>query len=183
MVLVLFCNDSRVYFLFHIARRVEGERDILIDPPNIITNPVKKGASIDKVLFSAPSYNAVGEPFKTAGASIVTRNVDKNKVTAAGHENQFKPARTVKEPVVAAYEHMQELNHIPKNYKSDENPREVISGPRNFITNPPKKGQSGKQTYFEHHIPYTEDDYNRPKALAREEHEKHVAKLQDAPFR
>ena len=72
---------------------------------------------------------------------------------------------------------MQEINHIQKNYKSEENPRDVVIAPRNFITNPPKKGQIGKQTHFEHHIKYMEDDYNRPRALQKEERELHDSKL------
>ena len=42
----------------------ENPKEVLIDPRNIITNPVKKGPSIDKVLLLRPSYNAVGEPYK-----------------------------------------------------------------------------------------------------------------------
>ena len=39
-------------------------KEVVIDPPNIRTNPVKKGPGIDKVMFSVPGYNAVGELFK-----------------------------------------------------------------------------------------------------------------------
>ena len=41
----------------------ENPKEVLIDPPNIKTNPVKKGAAIDKVLFEKPSYIAVGDPY------------------------------------------------------------------------------------------------------------------------
>ena len=95
-------------------------------------------------MFSKPTYNAVGEPFKEAAKAMVMRNPDKTKIAAAGHEVQFKPAKHMKQPTNAAYEHMQEINHIQKNYKSEENPRDVVIAPRNFITNPPKKGQVGK---------------------------------------
>ena len=53
----------------------------------------------------------------------------------------------------------------------------MVIAPRNFITNPPKKGQVGKQTYFGGKIPYQEDDFNRPRALAKEERLAHDAKL------
>lgn len=59
----------------------------------------------------------------------------------------------------------------------------MVIAPRNFVTNPPKKGQSGVQTYFGGKITYMEDDYNRPKALAREEHFAAKEKHQEAPFR
>ena len=70
----------------------------------------------------------------------MTRKVDLDKVAAAGHELQFKPARHVKMPTNASYEHMQEITHIQKNFKMDDNPRDVVTAPRNFITNPPKRG-------------------------------------------
>ena len=63
---------------------------------------------------------------------------------------------------------MTDFIEIKKNYKNEENPREVDIPPRNMITNPPKTGQSGRQVYFGGviPIPYMEDDYNRPKYFA-----------------
>lgn len=54
--------------------------------------------------------------------------------------------------------------------------------PRNFLVNPPKKGVVGKQTTFSGMIPYMEDDYNRPKELAKIERLKGEALMQDKPF-
>jgi len=71
---------------------------------------------------------------------------------------------------------------IQKNYKSDENPREVVIELRNVITHPIKKGQCGKYVTFGGTIPYIEDDYNRPKYFARAEREYHYTMLQDKPF-
>lgn len=42
----------------------ENPREVVIDPPNIRTKPVQKGAAIDRCLFSKPGYNALGEPYK-----------------------------------------------------------------------------------------------------------------------
>ena len=128
-----------------------------------MTNPVKKGAAIDSTLFEKPTYNAVGEPFREAAKAMIMRKEDKSKIAAAGHEVAFKPAKHMRQPTNAAYEHMQDTVHIQKNFKAEDNPRDVVIAPRNFITNPPKKGQSGKQTYFGGKIPYMEDDFNRPK--------------------
>ena len=122
------------------ARRHPEEKYVMIDPPNIVTTGVKKGAAIDSTLFSKPTYNAVGEPFKEAGKSMLGRKTDTEAIARAGHEVQFKPAKQVKQNMNAAYEHLQELNHIQKNYKSEENPRDIVTAPRNFVTNPPKKG-------------------------------------------
>ena len=51
-------------------------KEIMIDPPNIRTNPVKKGASIDKVLFMKPSYNCLGDQYKPPIATL-TRKEDR----------------------------------------------------------------------------------------------------------
>jgi len=51
----------------------ENPKEVVIDPPNIKTNAVKKGAAIDKVLFSKPGYNALGEVYKPPMASLVRR--------------------------------------------------------------------------------------------------------------
>jgi len=58
--------------LFLIARIKAGEnpREVQIDPRNITTKNVKKGPAIDKVLFSAPGYNCLNDPWKPPAASI-----------------------------------------------------------------------------------------------------------------
>ena len=65
-------------FLLYIARlNPDSEvKEIMIDPPNIRTNPVKKGASIDKVLFSKPGYNCLGDQYKQPISSL-TRKEDR----------------------------------------------------------------------------------------------------------
>ena len=65
-------------FLLYIARlNPDSEvKEIMIDPPNIRTNPVKKGASIDKVLFMKPSYNCLGDQYKPPIATL-TRKEDR----------------------------------------------------------------------------------------------------------
>ena len=69
----------------------------MIDPPNIVTNPIKKGPAIDSTLFGKkPVYNAVGEPFKEAAKAMVARGTDRTRIAAAGHEVQFKPAKHMK---------------------------------------------------------------------------------------
>ena len=56
---------------------------------------------------------------------------------------------------------------MQKNFRSEENNREVVIPPRNILTNPPKVGKIGKNTSFAGVIPYMEDDFNRPKKLHR----------------
>ena len=85
-VLIHFVTIHVRCLMFVAARRHPEEKYVIIDPPNIITNPVKKGPSIDACLFSKPTYNAVGEPFKEAGKQMMGRKFDRTKVAEAGHE-------------------------------------------------------------------------------------------------
>ena len=102
-------------------------KEIMIDPPNIRTNPVKKGAAIDKVLFMKPTYNALGDQYKKPIACL-TRSEDRTAQIAAGNEKRFKHQSRVKERYYkAAYEHKTDFVEIQKNFRSEENPREVIS--------------------------------------------------------
>ena len=41
----------RFFIIARVNREAENPKEVVIDPPNIKTNPVKKGAAIDKVLF------------------------------------------------------------------------------------------------------------------------------------
>lgn len=144
-------------------------KEIAIDPPNIRTNPVKKG-KVDSVVFSKPTYNAIGDPFKEA-AQAMLRKQNREQEIKVGNEKPFRLPSHVRQPTNASYPHMQDFVEVKKNFKSEENPREVMIGPRNFLTNPPKTGTVGKNTTFGGTIPHMakEDEYNRPKMLAREE--------------
>ena len=155
-----------VIFYCFIARLVQNTdvKEVLIDPPNIRTGPIKKGKT-DAILFNKPGYTAIGDPFKEA-AQAMLRKENREVQIAVGNEKPFKPQNHVKHPVKSAYEHMKEFDHIQKDYRNEENPREVNIHPRNFLTNPPKVGKVGKNTSFSGVIPYMEDDFNRPKHLA-----------------
>lgn len=141
---------------------------------------MKKGAG-DSVIFSKPSYTAIGDPFKEAAVAML-RKEDRAQQIKVGNEKAFRPAKHVRQPTNAAYEHMKEFEHVQKNFRSEENNREVMIGPRNLLTNPPKVGNVGKQTSFGGVIPYVEDDYNRPKKLATEERLRGAELMQEKPF-
>ena len=125
------------------------------------------------MLFLKPSYNCLGDEFKPAIRQIEKKE-DRNQQIAAGNEKRFKSQSRVKERYYrAAYEHKSDYTHIQKNFRSEENPREVISDPPNIRTNPIKKGQVGRQVTFGGTIPYMEDDYNRPRMFLTAEREYH----------
>jgi hypothetical protein len=112
---------------------------VILDPRNFTTKNVKKGA-IDSVLFSNPGYVSQGDPFKEA-AKAPMRSNKKDGHKEAGHDLNFKPAKSVVKKIGADFEHLTEHNDVKKNYKG---PDGVIIGPTNFLTNPPKKGLVGK---------------------------------------
>jgi hypothetical protein len=155
---------------------------VVIDPPNIGTRPVKKGAAIDSVLFSKPGVNALGDPYVQRYGGVLDRKENRGRQIEVGNEKPFKPQSHVKHAVKASYIHMTDFVEIQKNYKDEENPRDVVIPPRNIMTNPIKKGKNGKQVTFGGSIPYIEDDFNRPKLFAVAEREYHYSKLQEKPF-
>ena len=142
---------------------------------------MKKGPSIDAVLFSKPGYVACGDPYKQTG-NLLSRKENRQRQVECGNEKPFKPQSRVRHPVKAAYEHMTDFVEIQKNFRSEENPRDVIIAPPNIRTNPIKKGQIGKQVHFGGTIPYIEDSYDRPKLFAQAEREYHQSKVQEKPF-
>lgn len=98
----------------------------------------------------------------------------------AGHEINFKPAKTVQRKVKADFDHLTDYKEVSKLRKDEEG--HVIIGPINFLTNPPKKGIVGKGTFFSGKIPYMTDPYGRAKEIAKKEREEHLKKVQEKPF-
>lgn len=97
-----------------------------------------------------------------------------------GHEMNFKPAKTVQRKVKADFDHLTDHVEIKKSRKGPDGA--VIIEPRNFLTNPPKKGEVGKGTTFAGKIEHMPDQYDRKKEIARKEREEHEKKVQDKPF-
>ena len=60
----------------------------------------------------------------------------------AGHDFNFRPAKTVKLEIGAAFEHMTDYKEVKINRKGPDGG--VTIEPRNFLTNPPKEGLIGK---------------------------------------
>jgi hypothetical protein len=168
---------DNTYFKPKEARRGE-DGAVITEPRNFTTKKVKKGHGED-VLFSKPSYVAVGDPYKPAAAAPM-RTTKKDGYKEAGHEMNFKPAKTVQRKVKADFDHLTDHVEVKKKIKNDDG--SVITEPRNFLTNPPKKGEIGKGTTFGGTLPHMADPYNRPKELAHKELVEHQSKLQEKPF-
>lgn len=58
----------------------------------------------------------------------------------------------------------------------------VIIEPRNFLTNPPKKGEVGKGTSFRGTFEHLPDPFDRKKELLKKERLEHESKVQEKPF-
>lgn len=93
----------------------------------------------------------------------------------AGHEMNFKPAKTVQRKVKADFDHMTDHVDAKKSRKGPDGG--VIIEPRNFLTNPPKQGEIGKGTSFGGTLPHMADEFDRKKVIAKKEREEHEKKL------
>ena len=60
-----------------------------------------------------------------------------------GHDVSFKPAKDLQRRVKADFEHMVDYKEVKKNFRDTDGA--VKTEPRNFLTNPIKVGQVGKQ--------------------------------------
>ena len=148
------------YFIPIKAKR-DAEGAVITAPRNFTTKNVKKGHT-DGVLFQKPSYVSTGDPFKEA-VGVPMRAPIKESYKEAGHEMNFKPAKTVQRKVKADFDHL--TNYVPINKCKKGPDGAVITEPRNFLTNPPKMGEVGKGTSFGGNLPHMPDQYDRKKEL------------------
>jgi hypothetical protein len=77
-----------------------------------------------------------------------------------------------------AFNHIDEAPAKKKDYRDHADNGAVMVGPRNFLTNPMKRGKVGRATSFGGNIPYTEDDYDVKKKIAMRERKEHVDTIQ-----
>ena len=108
-----------------------------------------------------------GDVFKEAAACVLRTEVHDGHIKA-GHEKAFRLSRVKPDlPFKVSYEHMTDFTEKKKNYRDEDG--HVIISPRNFLTNPPKKGKTAKKTTFEPFPSHVVDDYNYPKKVMQEE--------------
>jgi hypothetical protein len=150
------------YFKPKPARR-DAEGAVITAPRNFTTKNVKKG-HIDQVLFSSPSYISTGDPYK-AGASVPMRTTVKDAYKLGGHDRNFRPAKSISRAVKADFEHMVDHKEVNKCRKGPDGA--VITEPRNFLTNPPKKGLIGKGTLLGPQPEHLPDPYHRKRELEK----------------
>lgn len=152
---------------------------------NIITNPPKKGATVD-TLFSYDPPLCIGDPYIEDAA----RN-RRPKVVMVDPEACFKPPGVVKVSInKLGYEYephgtgIRDPKEVYVKYK-DATPL------RNFVTAPLRKGGGGvltpgvlfgfgEENRFPEHMP---DDYEAGRKLRTKEIEYHKTKMQEMPFK
>ena len=162
------------------ARRDKESGDVITEPRNFYTTKGKSGKTAGNVYFMKSSFIAVGDTFKAAAVQSLKSTVDRDVWTKAGHDKNFRPARHVKERLyTASYPHGDEPPAKKQDYRNAEENGAVMTGPRNFLTNPMKRGKVGRATSFGGAVPYTEDDYDIKKKIAMKERRHHVDKIQE----
>ena len=136
---------------------------VITEPRNFTTKNAKKG-HIDSVLFSKPDYITVGDPYQDS-SKFKLRDTKDNFKQKGGEqfETNFKPAKTFQRKVKADFEHMSDYKELSKVRKAPDG--SVITEPKNFLTNPPKRGIVGKQTNFGGNPEYMPDPFERRKEI------------------
>jgi len=120
---------------------------------------------------------ARGEPFRQVAIQSMREDI-KDGWAKAGHDRNFKPAKMVEE----------KMYKMPFKYKelggNDKDPKElrdedgaVITGPKNFYTNPMKIGKVGKSVVFSSVKFMDGDKYDISRELASKEREYHDSKI------
>jgi hypothetical protein len=147
------------------ARR-DQEGAVITDPRNFTTKKPKKGHGVDAT-FTKPIFNAPGDPFKESASVPMRTNVHEG-YKEAGHDKDFKPAKDInRKNYRADFPHMTDYVEKKKSRKAPEGG--VLIEPRNFLTNPPKKGEVGKQTSFGGNLPHMADPYDHKREILTKE--------------
>ena len=149
------------------ARRDE-DGAVITEARNFYTSPGGAGQhAATSAYFMKTSFIAVGDTFKQAAVQTLKSAVDRDVWTKAGHDKNYRPARHVKERLYTTpYPHIDEAPPKKRDYRNAEENGAVIVGPRNFLTNPMKRGKVGRATSFGGIVPYAEDDYDIKKKIA-----------------
>jgi hypothetical protein len=152
------------YFPIKKARKDE-EGHVIVDPRNFTTKKAKKGMGPDAT-FTKPVFATVGDPYKSS-ASVPMRTSKHEGYKDAGHDKDFKPAKDLQRKVKGDFPHMSDYVEKKKPKRGDDGA--VITEPRNFLTNPPKVGEVGKQTSFGGNLPHMADPFDHRRELLTKE--------------
>jgi hypothetical protein len=88
----------------------------------------------------------------------------KNKVSVAKSAVEYNP------------------DYVEKKKNRKDADGHVIIEPRNFLTNPPKVGEVGKQTSFGGNLPHMADPFDTKRQILTKERLEHESKVQEKAF-
>ena len=88
------------------------------------------------------------------------------------HEgNVYRCAKATNEKLyIAPYKHESDRHDVKKVIKDEDG--KVITQPRNFYSNPPKRGKTAKNSCFMPFPEFIADDFEWPRKLRRKEYDK-----------
>lgn len=131
-----------------------------------------------KVRFA---FIPIGDPYKDPSKFKLREGKKDGHVGV--HEHNFRPAGTVPKKVTSDFDH--KSDYVPVNKCRKDPEGGVRTDPPNFVTNPPKKGNSAttpgvllQKDYYD----FIENPYDRRKELLKKEREEHHRKMQEKPF-
>ena len=93
----------------------------------------------------------------------------------AGHDKDFKPAKSIQRHVKADFVHLSDYVEKKRCRKGEDG--SVVIEPRNFLTNPPKQGEVGKGTSFGGNLAHLPDPFDHKRELLKKDREDHEAKI------
>jgi hypothetical protein len=158
--------------------RRDPDGSVKLGPRNFYTSPSKRGNSVD-VYFSKPEFNTIGDPYKPPHKRTIKSSTDNIKRPT---EAPFKLGSEYK-PVAAPYEYIPSPPQAKISRKLSDG--SVATGPKNFLTSPPKKGnplQTSQGGGFNSNTTYISEHYDRVKEMHRDEIRKHNEKS-NGPFK
>ncbi|EAR88890.2 hypothetical protein TTHERM_00264850 (macronuclear) [Tetrahymena thermophila SB210] len=144
-------------------------------PRNIYTNP-KLQRMVEPSLFQVPSSILQGDPYKDP---YRTKQItDQQRVASIPHVQPFKPTDVKKTMVGGLYEHMKDFDD--KTYRTRDEYGTIITGPKNFLTNPNKRGLGNTTVgHLFNPVTYSNDPFHRAKEMDVQERLEHKSRVLD----
>lgn len=156
----------------HLLEQSTNYRSFKPKEKNFMTTKIKKG-SLDGVLFSAPGYNSVGEPYNDP-RGLKLRGADSN-LRISVHGKEFRPGGLLKTKYASAFLNTPTDEKLKSNFFK-------TTGPRGFFTSPLKHGIGPGTLIQKQNYEHMVDEYDRKRDMAREEKRRHRALQLARPF-
>ena len=160
------------------ASRKNPDGGIQTSPTNVLVRGPKSGKTND-AFFGTFEYQP--DRFKDPERPQHSEKMRTERLKKV-HDNFWKPATTVQEPVSLFPHEASERHKVIKRKMEDGS---IRTEPRNFLTSPAKKGNAGvtPKVLLSGDYPHMVDEYDRKVKTAREEARKSITKRHGGPFK